>query len=119
MGHSLTVAADPIAMARDHAVWHRSCNVISVRTPLFGSLILIGTALLSSGLTSCSRHAERRDDSAARQAGRDAARATQDLKHDANEAARELRNAGNQFREGWNQGKRENHNNEDKPNPDR
>ena len=78
--------------------------------------MLIGMALISSGVTSCSRSTDRRDDEAARKAGRNAYRATQDLKHDANEAARQLRDAGSQFREGWNQAKHENH---DKPNPDR
>jgi hypothetical protein len=90
-----------------------------MRKSLLGSTILIGTALLASGVTSCTRNEDRRDDEAAHKAGHDAYRATQDLKRDAKEAAKQLRDAGNQFRDGWNQAKHENHDNDNKPNPDR
>lgn len=49
-------------------------------------------------MTSCDRW---RDDSAARQAGREAYRASKDLKKGAKRAAHDLRTAGKQFREGW------------------
>lgn len=89
-----------------------------MRTRLLGPVFFIGFALL----TSCSRNTDRRNDDAAHRAGHDAYQATQDLKRDANKAARQLRDAGNQFRQGWNQAKHDNpdkHEDRDKPNPDR
>jgi len=62
-------------------------------------------------LPSCSRDS-RRDDPTARQVGRDAYRATQELKRDAKKAGKELQNAGRDIREGWNEAKHE-----DKPRP--
>jgi hypothetical protein len=63
--------------------------------------------LLGLGMVSCTRSdTPRRDDSAARQAGRDAYRATQEIKRGAKEAGKELRNAGKELREGWNDAKR-------------
>ena len=62
--------------------------------------------VLALGLAACGQ-TSRHEEPAARQAGRDAARATQDLERDANKAARELRDTGNQFRQGWNEGKHE------------
>ena len=56
-------------------------------------------------LTSCNRDAAR-DDPTARKVGRDAYRASQELKRDAKEAAQELRKAGKDVREGWNEAKR-------------
>jgi len=49
------------------------------------------------GLISCAR----RDEPAARQAGREAYDASREIKHGAKTAARELRDAGKEFREGW------------------
>ncbi len=65
---------------------------------------------------SCSRDTDHRDGDAARQAGRDAYKGVQDLKHDAKQAARQLHDAGNQFRQGWDEAK---HDNENKPRPHR
>ena len=58
---------------------------------------------LGLGLIGCDR--PNRDQPSARQAGRDAYHATQDLKRDAKDAARQLRQAGKQFREGWSEAK--------------
>ena len=58
-------------------------------------------------LTGCTRTEERHDDTAARQAGREAYRASEDVKHDAEKAAKELRNAGKEFREGWSEARHE------------
>ncbi len=56
------------------------------------------------GLVSCDRdYRSDRDREAARQAGRDAYRASQQVKRGAREAERDLRNAGKEFREGWEQ----------------
>jgi hypothetical protein len=57
-------------------------------------------------LASCNRDAHR-DEPAARQAGRDAYRASQEIKRGAKEAAQELRKAGKEVREGWNEAKRQ------------
>jgi len=68
------------------------------------------TFLLAAAVTlmSCdTQTTPRRDDEAARQAGREAYRASKDLKRDAKEAARELHNAGKEFREGWTQAQHE------------
>jgi hypothetical protein len=56
-------------------------------------------------LVACSREDQRHDDAAARQAGREAYRASQDVKHGAEKAAKELRNAGKEFRQGWSDAK--------------
>jgi hypothetical protein len=62
--------------------------------------------LLAFGLASCNRRADnRREDHAAREAGRDAYRASQEVKRGAREAGRELHNAGKEFRQGWNDAK--------------
>ena len=69
----------------------------------------LGTlAMLAVGLTmaSCKREAHR-DEPAARQVGRDAYRASKELKRGAKEAAQELRKAGKELREGWNDAKRD------------
>ena len=68
-------------------------------------LSIVWPVVLVLGLIACGP--SRPEEPAARQAGRDASRAAQDLKRDAGRAARELRDAGNQFREGWNEGKHE------------
>ena len=48
----------------------------------------------------------------ARKAGRDAYQATQDLKHDAKKAAAQIRDAGKEFRQGWEEQK---HADKDRP----
>lgn len=58
------------------------------------------------GLVSCTNDTSRRDD-AARKAGREAYRASRNLKKDAKQAERELRSAGKQFRQGWDEAKHE------------
>ena len=57
-------------------------------------------------LASCNRDA-RRDEPAARQVGRDAYRASEDIKRGAKEAAQEIRKAGKDVRQGWNEAKHE------------
>ena len=67
-------------------------------------LALAITATLA--LTSCTRRdTAHRDEPAARQVGRDAYTATQDLKRGAKKAEQDLRNAGKELREGWNEAK--------------
>lgn len=58
------------------------------------------TLAVFAGLTlmSCDRR-----EPAARQAGREAHQASEELKHGAKQAAHELRNAGKEFRQGWNE----------------
>lgn len=62
--------------------------------------------MIAAGLTfpSCNRD-DRRDEPAARQVGRDAYRASEELKEGAKKAEKELRNAGKEVREGWNEAK--------------
>ena len=68
------------------------------------------------GLAGCSREDRvRRDEPAARQVGRDAYKASQEIKKGAKEAGRELRNAGKELREGWNDAKREKRREEPEP----
>jgi len=66
------------------------------------------SALFIAGLmlTSCGRSSHR-DEPAAREVGRDAYRASQDIKHGAKKAGQELKKAGKELREGWNEAKRE------------
>ena len=66
------------------------------------------TALLVAGsmLSSCGRGTHR-DESSAREAGRDAYRASQEIKRGAKKAGQELQKAGKELREGWNEAKRE------------
>ncbi len=71
-----------------------------MRTSCLALLFLLGL-----GTVSCSRRDDRRNEPVARQAGREAARASQELKEGARNAARDMKNAGKQFREGWNEGK--------------
>ncbi|MCU1236676.1 MAG: hypothetical protein JWP63_4643 [Candidatus Solibacter sp.] len=61
--------------------------------------------ILAAGLaiSSCNR-----DEPAARQVGRDAYRASQEVKQGAKKAGQELRSAGKEIREGWNEAKHEN-----------
>ncbi len=70
------------------------------------SLIFLSVVL---GLSACGRREPaRRDEPVAKQAGRAAYQASQDLKHGAKEAVRELRKAGKEASEGWNEAKQEN-----------
>jgi hypothetical protein len=64
--------------------------------------------LAGLSLVSCTRRdtAVRREEPAAREAGREAYQATQDLKRGAKKAARELRDAGKEMHQGWNEAKR-------------
>ena len=55
------------------------------------------------GLSSCAR----RDEPKARQVGREAYDASQEIKKGAKTAARELREAGKEFREGWSERRKE------------
>ena len=64
-------------------------------------------ACLGLSLTSCNQTYDRQPDT--REAGRDAYRASQELKKDAKRAAQDLRNAGKNFREGWNEAEHEDH----------
>jgi len=65
------------------------------------SYITVAIAAILS-LCSCTRRdADRHEEPAARQAGRDAYEASQEIKHDAKKAAHDLRQAGKEFREGW------------------
>ena len=64
--------------------------------------------ILAISLVSCTRdHDESREGYAAHQAGRQAYRAAQAAKRDAKEAERDLWKASKEFREGWNEAKRE------------
>ncbi len=62
--------------------------------------------LLGLGMISCGRDDRAaREHSAAREAGRQAYRASQEVKHGAKEAAHDLRSASKDFREGWSEAK--------------
>ena len=67
--------------------------------------IIPALACLALSLTSCNQTYDRQPDT--RQAGREAYRASQELKKDAKRAAQDLRQAGKNFREGWNEAARE------------
>jgi hypothetical protein len=59
-------------------------------------------------LSSCTRdNRPAQQSAAARQAGRDAYRAAQAARRDAKDAARQLEHAGKDFRQGWEEAKRE------------
>lgn len=64
--------------------------------------------MLVAGLTftSCNRD-NSRDDPAARKVGRDAYRASEEVKRGAKKAEQELRDAGKEVRKGWNEAKHE------------
>jgi hypothetical protein len=64
--------------------------------------VVCAVSLVAAGCGS-----DRRDDSAARQAGREAYKAGQEAKKAAKEAGQKLRKAGREAREGWNEAKRE------------
>lgn len=67
----------------------------------------IGLPLLAIlALASCERKGEtNRNEPAARQVGREAYQAGQDIKRGAKKAANDIREAGRQFREGWSEAK--------------
>jgi predicted small secreted protein len=69
----------------------------------FGFAVLL---VVGSMLSSCSRDT-RRDEPAAREVGRDAYRASQEIKRDAKKAGKDLQKAGKELREGWNEAKRD------------
>ena len=67
-------------------------------------------AILAAGLgvSGCNRtDRDRRGEPAARQVGREAYDASQDIKRGAKKAAQELRKAGKELRKGWNEERRE------------
>ena len=67
----------------------------------------IPVLLAGLSLVSCTRRdTVRREEPSAREAGREAYRATQDLKRGAKKAAQELRDAGKEMKQGWNEAKR-------------
>jgi len=61
--------------------------------------------LMGLGLISCDRRDRAHESPGAREAGREAYKASQEVKHEAREAGRELHNAGKEFRQGWNEAK--------------
>jgi hypothetical protein len=65
--------------------------------------------MLAAGMvfTSCTRDDRRNNDSAAREVGRDAYRATEELKRGAKKVEQDARKAGKDVREGWNEAKHE------------
>ena len=69
-----------------------------MRTSIIALVLTCGV-----GLTSCTR----RDEPGARQVGREAYDASQEIKHGAKTAARELKEAGKEFREGWSERRKE------------
>jgi cytochrome c biogenesis protein ResB len=76
---------------------------------------ILPMAFLVFSLTSCNYRSDRRPDT--REAGRNAYRASQELKHDAKKAAQDLRDAGKNFREGWSQAEREDKARKHEPEP--
>ena len=72
-----------------------------MRTSLIGAFCCIGLIL-----TSCnSYNSSDRNDPAARQAGREAYKASQELKKGAKKAAHDLQSAGKEFSQGWSEAK--------------
>ena len=70
--------------------------------------LYITVVLVASGLVSCnSQDSAHRKEPPARQAGREAYRATEDIKRGAKDAAQEMRKASRELREGWNDAKHE------------
>ena len=76
-----------------------------------------GLLLFSSlAFTSCSQ-TPRRDQPDAREAGREAYRASQKLKREAKDAANQLHDAEKEFRQGWGEASREDNSRRDEPRP--
>jgi hypothetical protein len=70
------------------------------------AIMTIVVAALGSG--ACARRdSADRSEPAARQAGREAYQAGQDIKRGAKKAANELREAGKELKQGWNEAKHE------------
>jgi hypothetical protein len=69
------------------------------------TLCLVVLVVTGLGLASCAR--EDHNSPAARRAGRDAYKASQQIKKGAKEAAHELRDAGKEFKEGWSDAKQQ------------
>jgi hypothetical protein len=67
---------------------------------------MLAVGLIGLILASCNRDAHR-GEPAAREVGKDAYRASQEIKRGAKEAVQEVRKAGKEVREGWNEAKRE------------
>jgi hypothetical protein len=65
------------------------------------TLFLTIALIAGLGLASCSRQDNARETPTAREAGRDAYKASHDLKKEADKAARELKDAGKDFQQGW------------------
>ena len=75
-----------------------------MRASWIALVIFLGVTLIS-----CSRdNRADRSEPAARQAGRDAYHASQEVKQGARRAAHELENAGKEFRQGWSEAKHDN-----------
>lgn len=68
---------------------------------------LIPVVAVGLGLSSCNRQDTRRGEPAARQVGREAYDASQDIKRGARKAAKEIRDAGKELRKGWKEAQRE------------
>jgi hypothetical protein len=75
-----------------------------MRVSLGAFALFIGLSLMS-----CTRDSGRRQETPAQQAGREAYRASKQLKRGAKKAAHDLDTATKQFAEGWRQAKREDH----------
>jgi hypothetical protein len=70
-------------------------------------LVMAGSLTVLSVSCAHRDRSSRRDEPAAREAGREAYRASQEVKRDAKKAAKELKNAGKNFREGWSDARRQ------------
>jgi hypothetical protein len=81
-----------------------------MRTPYLTAILALGI-----GLAGCTRQDDRRADSAAHQAGRDAYQAGQAIKKGAKEAAHELREAGKNFKDGYSEAKHDDPKRPEKP----
>ena len=81
------------------------------------AILRIGCLFLAIVAINSCNQTPRREQPNAREAGRDAYRASQKLKREAKDAAHELHNAEEQFREGWNEASREDNTRKDKPSP--
>jgi hypothetical protein len=68
-----------------------------------GLFIMLAAGMI---LASCNRD-DKRNDSAARQVGRDAYRASEELKRGAKKVEQDVRKAGKDVREGWDEAKHE------------
>jgi hypothetical protein len=72
------------------------------------SSYLLTTLALAVSLAGCARRDQpRRNESSAHEAGREAYQAGQEIKRDAKQAGKEVRKAGKDFRDGWDEARRE------------